>query len=72
MLSDNVSIALALFAVWIAAKPPTPERTFGFRRVEILAALANGATLVAVSFWIFSRPSSASETPRTSSAAGCS
>lgn len=53
MLSDNVSIALALFAVWIAAKPPTSERTFGFKRVEILAALANGATLVAVSLWIF-------------------
>ena len=53
MLSDNVSIALALFAVWIAAKPPTPERTYGFKRVEILAALANGATLVAVSLWIF-------------------
>lgn len=40
MLSDNVSIAVALFAVWIAAKPLTPERTFGFKRVEILAALA--------------------------------
>ncbi|MGH3004706.1 MAG: cation diffusion facilitator family transporter [Gaiellaceae bacterium] len=53
MLSDNVSIAVALFAVWIAAKPPTPERTFGFKRAEILAALANGITLVAVSFWIF-------------------
>ena len=53
MLSDNVSIALALFAVWLAAKPPTPERTYGFKRVEILAALANGATLVAVSIWIF-------------------
>jgi cobalt-zinc-cadmium efflux system protein len=53
MLSDNVSIALALFAVWIAAKPPTPERTYGFKRVEILAALANGATLVVVSLWIF-------------------
>jgi cation diffusion facilitator family transporter len=53
MLSDNVSIALALFAVWIAAKPPTPDRTFGFKRVGILAALANGATLVAVSLWIF-------------------
>jgi len=53
MLSDNVSIALALFAVWIAAKPPTPERTYGFKRVEILAALANGAALVIVSLWIF-------------------
>jgi cobalt-zinc-cadmium efflux system protein len=53
MLSDNVSIAMALFAVRIAAKPPTPERTYGFKRVEILVALANGATLVLVSLWIF-------------------
>ena len=53
MLSDNVSLALAFFAVWIAAKPPTPERTYGFKRVEILVALANGATLVLVSLWIF-------------------
>jgi cobalt-zinc-cadmium efflux system protein len=53
MLSDNVSIAVALFAVWIAARPPTAERTFGFKRVEILAALANGVTLVLVALWIF-------------------
>jgi cobalt-zinc-cadmium efflux system protein len=53
MLSDNVSIAVALFAVWIAARPPTPERTYGFKRAEILAALANGATLVLVALWIF-------------------
>ena len=37
MLSDNVSLALALFAVWLAGRPATPERTFGFRR-----ALAHG------------------------------
>jgi cobalt-zinc-cadmium efflux system protein len=53
MLSDNVSIALALLAVWLAARPATPERTFGYKRAEILAALANGVTLVAVSIWIF-------------------
>ena len=53
MLSDNVSIALALVAVWLAAKPSTPERTFGFKRAEVLAALANGVTLVALSVWIF-------------------
>jgi cobalt-zinc-cadmium efflux system protein len=53
MLSDNVAIALALFAVWLGAKPATPERTFGFRRVEVLAALANGVALVALSIWIF-------------------
>ena len=53
MLSDNVSIALALVAVWLAAKPATPERTFGYKRAEVLAALANGVTLVALAIWIF-------------------
>src|SRR3990170_7424915 len=53
MLSDNVSIALALVAVWVAAKPATPERTFGYKRAEVLAALGNGVTLVALAIWIF-------------------
>jgi cobalt-zinc-cadmium efflux system protein len=53
MLSDNVAIALALVAVWLAGKPATPERTYGYKRAEVLAALANGVTLVALSIWIF-------------------
>lgn len=53
MLSDNVSIALALLAVWLAGKPATSERTYGYKRAEVLAALANGVTLVALSIWIF-------------------
>jgi cobalt-zinc-cadmium efflux system protein len=53
MLSDAASIALALFASWLAARPATAQRSFGFRRAEILAALANGVMLVAVSIWIF-------------------
>jgi len=53
MLSDNVSIAVALLAVWLAGKPATPERTYGYKRAEVLAALANGVTLVALSIWIF-------------------
>ncbi len=53
MLSDNFSLGLALFAFWLSAKPPTPERSFGFKRAEILAALFNGVTLVAISIWIF-------------------
>jgi cobalt-zinc-cadmium efflux system protein len=53
MLSDDVSLALALGAVWLAERPPTPQRSFGWQRVEILAALANGVTLVAISIWIF-------------------
>ncbi len=53
MLSDSVSLGLALFAVWLAQRPATPQRTFGLKRAEILAALANGVTLVAISIWIF-------------------
>jgi cobalt-zinc-cadmium efflux system protein len=53
MLSDNFSLGLALFAFWLSAKPPTPDRSFGYKRAEILAALVNGVTLVAISIWIF-------------------
>jgi len=53
MASDSASLALALFAVWLAERPPTPNKSFGYKRAEILAALANGVTLVAVSIWIF-------------------
>ncbi len=53
MLSDNVALALALFAVWLAERPATPERTYGYKRAEVLAALANGVALVALAIWIF-------------------
>jgi cobalt-zinc-cadmium efflux system protein len=52
MMSDAASLALSLFAIWIAARPPTPQRTYGYYRTEILAALANGATLVAIAIFI--------------------
>ena len=52
MLSDAFSLGLALFALWIAQKPRSPERTFGYHRTEILAALANGITLVAIAVYI--------------------
>ena len=53
MLSDNIALALALVAVWLAAKPATSERTYGYKRAEVLAALANGVLLVALAIWIF-------------------
>lgn len=53
MLSDSASLALALFAFWLSGRPATPERSFGYKRAEILAALANGLTLMAISVWIF-------------------
>lgn len=52
MLSDAAAIGLAIFALWFARRPRTPARTFGYHRTEILAALANGATLVAIAMFI--------------------
>jgi cobalt-zinc-cadmium efflux system protein len=53
MLSDDLSLGIALFALWLAERPSTPRRTFGFQRAEILAALFNGVALIAISIWIF-------------------
>jgi cobalt-zinc-cadmium efflux system protein len=43
---------LTLFAIRFARKAPTTERTFGFHRAEILAALVNGITLIAIAIFI--------------------
>ncbi|MGI8439781.1 MAG: cation diffusion facilitator family transporter [Thermoleophilaceae bacterium] len=53
MVSDSASLALALLASRLADRPATAGRTFGLQRVEILAALFNALTLVAISVWIF-------------------
>jgi cobalt-zinc-cadmium efflux system protein len=53
MLSDNLALTLALVAVWLAGRPSTPERSFGYQRAEVLAALANGVLLVLLAVWIF-------------------
>jgi cobalt-zinc-cadmium efflux system protein len=52
MLTDVAAIALSLFAARFAAKPTTPRKTYGFYRLEILAALANGVTLVVIAIVI--------------------
>ena len=52
MLSDGAALALALFAAWLAGRPATVEHSFGWRRAEILAALANGVALVFLAGWI--------------------
>lgn len=52
MLTDVGGLALALFASWIAMRPATPQKTFGYYRVEILAALANAVILFGISFYI--------------------
>ncbi len=48
LLSDVGSIALALAAAGLAARPAVGRRTFGYQRSEVLAALVNGLLLVAV------------------------
>ncbi len=53
MLVDTLALGLALFAVTIARRPATPTKTFGYHRVEIMAALANGTALFLVSAYIF-------------------
>ena len=52
MLTDVFGLALALFAIWITQRPASPAKTYGYYRVEILAALANALILFGVSFYI--------------------
>jgi len=53
MLVDALALGLSLIALNLAKKPATATRTYGFHRSEILAALANGVTLVLVAVFIF-------------------
>lgn len=53
MFSDAAALGLALFAIWFARRPAPTRHTFGYYRTEILAALVNGATLVAIAIYIF-------------------
>ncbi len=52
MLSDASSLALSLFAIWFASRPASPNKTYGFYRMEILAALFNGVTLFVIAGFI--------------------
>lgn len=52
MLTDVAALGLALLAAWFSARPATSNKTFGYHRLEILAALVNGVTLVVISILI--------------------
>lgn len=52
MTIDTAAIGLGLFARWVAHKPPSAQKTFGYHRAEVLAALLNGALLSGISLWI--------------------
>ena len=55
MLTDVAALALALTAAWFGSRPATPHKTFGYYRLEILAAFTNGVALAVLSLYIFSR-----------------
>jgi cobalt-zinc-cadmium efflux system protein len=52
MLSDVAALGLSLLALLYTQKPPTVRRTFGYHRLEILAALVNGLALWAIAAFI--------------------
>lgn len=52
MVTDAGALGLSLFALWIARRPASAAKTFGYYRLEILAALFNGALLIGVTIWI--------------------
>jgi len=52
MLADGAALAIALFAAWIAQRPATAQRSFGFMRLEVFAALVNGAVLILIAIGI--------------------
>jgi cobalt-zinc-cadmium efflux system protein len=52
MLSDASSLLLSVVALWISSRPATPQKTFGFYRFEVLAALFNGVTLFVIAGFI--------------------
>jgi cobalt-zinc-cadmium efflux system protein len=53
MLSDVAALSLSLFAIRLAQLPPTANKTFGYHRVEILAALVNALLLWGIVVVIF-------------------
>lgn len=53
MLADVMALLLSLFALQLAIRPPSSTKTFGLYRMEILAALINGTTLILISIYIF-------------------
>lgn len=53
MFTDTAALILALTAVWFSSRPATSRKTFGYYRLEIIAALVNGVALVVIALLIF-------------------
>jgi cobalt-zinc-cadmium efflux system protein len=52
-LADALALAFSWYGIWIARRPSTAQRTFGYHRVGILAALVNAVSLVVIALLIF-------------------
>jgi cobalt-zinc-cadmium efflux system protein len=52
MLTDIAALGLSAFAMWMAARPSTPEKSYGYHRAEILAAVTNAVVLLLLAIWI--------------------
>lgn len=52
MLSDSISLLIALIAFKLSERAASHSKTFGYKRFEIIAAVINGVTLVVISFYI--------------------
>jgi cobalt-zinc-cadmium efflux system protein len=52
MLTDAGALGLSLLSAWIALRPATESKTYGYQRWEILAALINGAALFGIAAWV--------------------
>ncbi|HEX3102560.1 MAG TPA: cation diffusion facilitator family transporter [Pyrinomonadaceae bacterium] len=52
MLTDVAALSLTLGAIWFGARPATAKKTFGYYRLEILAAFVNGIALALISIWV--------------------
>lgn len=63
MVSDAFSLGLVLVASWLARRPATLQASFGYRRIEILAALGNGLVLVGIALTIAAEAIDRLQTP---------
>lgn len=53
MVTDVAALGFSLIAIWLARRPATQQRSFGYLRAEVLAALVNSSALIAISIYIF-------------------
>ena len=72
MITDAAAIALALLAFWVAGRPSSVERTFGYHRTQVIAAMLNALSIWLIAAYIlFEAYHRISRTDQTLRAALC-